>query len=205
MKTIVGVLVFVGLFLGSAYLSETYTQELIAAIGGAGIGAMLTFVLLTLTSEVIAPLTTFPFLPIAVTVWGPGLATLLGTIGWTAGNIIAFLLARQFGRPFLRYLVDLEQVDRFSQLIPQRHQFVSIMLLRMILPSDLISYLLGLVGTIPLAIFAPATLLGIALSATLFANAATLPPGARILFLVLVGLVVWIGARTQLARVLKKQ
>lgn len=198
-KIILGFLAFGLIFLASSYLSSQYADELIAVIGSAGIGAMLAFVFLTMLSEVVAPLTTFPLLPIAVTVWGPGLATVLGTIGWTIGNIIAFLLARHFGRPLLRYLVDLQQVDELGDLIPQRHQFMTILFLRTILPSDIVSYFLGLIGTVPLAIFASATLLGIALSASLFANAATLPPGTRVIFLIVVGVFVWLGARKQLA------
>lgn len=200
MKTFVGLGIFAALFLGSSYFSELYADQLAEIIGGAGVSAMVAFVLLTFASEVFAPLTTFPFLPIAVTVWGPWLATILGTIGWTSGNIVAFLLARRFGRPLLRYLVDLKQVDRLSQYIPQHHQFVSILLLRTIMPSDIVSYFLGLVGTVPLAIFAPATLLGIAISASIFANAATLPPGTRVVFLLIVGLIVLLGVRRQLAR-----
>lgn len=151
--------------------------ELIKEDGGFG---MLVYVLITIIAVVAAPISAFPLLPIATNLWGIRVATLLSVAGWTLGAMIAFLLARRFGAPLVSKLAPLEKWRRFEKHLPQRNLFWSVVYLRMILPVDVLSYLLGLFSTISWSHYFFATLLGVTPFAFIFSYAGTLEPRVQL-------------------------
>jgi uncharacterized membrane protein YdjX (TVP38/TMEM64 family) len=55
----------------------------------------LVYFLLNVLDAVLAPGLTLPLIPVAVGAWGHIPAALVTTAGWTAGSLVAFLIARR--------------------------------------------------------------------------------------------------------------
>ena len=126
------------------------------------------FVLIFLAT-VLAPLTAFPIVPMAATFIGPFASAVISVLSWTLGAVVAFLIARYWGRPVLARLVDMKEIDRFGKYIPEGNEFVLLVLLRMLIPVDVLSYAVGLLSKIRLRTYALATLIGVTPFTFLFA------------------------------------
>jgi uncharacterized membrane protein YdjX (TVP38/TMEM64 family) len=122
---------------------------------GAGI-----YVVLVAASVVLLPFSSLPLLPLATRRFGVITTALLSTAGWWAGCLIAFQLAR-LGRRYLERVTSLEAVDRVASHVPDDIGFGGIVVLRMILPVDVVSFALGLVKRLTFRMYATASLAGI--------------------------------------------
>lgn len=134
---------------------------------GNGIEGVIIFMLIEISSIVIAPVTTVPLVPIASTLWGWQFAVVICVFSWTVGALIAFVIGRKYGVSILKKFFSLKKVHDIEKRIPREHLFWSVILLRVILPTDVVSYVLGIftkmkkleytiataIGVIPLAIF----------------------------------------------------
>lgn len=129
------------------------------------------FVLLLIIAVVAMPVTVMPLIPVAAVALGPLPTALLSIVGWTLGGTIAFLLARYIGRPVLEQCISLKGLDQLIEHIPDEARFVTIVLLRMMLPVDLVSYALGLTTKIGLAEYVLATAVGVTWFSFAFAYA----------------------------------
>jgi uncharacterized membrane protein YdjX (TVP38/TMEM64 family) len=159
------------------------------------------YVLLNIADAVIAPGATLPLIPIAVHAWGRVAAALVTTVGWTAGSLIAFLIARQWGAPIVKKLTSMERLRRMKHYIP-KDLFWSITLLRLVMPMDVISYALGLFTDIGWAKYVGATALGLTPSAFVLAYVGKRPHAYEIIAagvgIVIVGIyVVFVRRRTR--------
>lgn len=131
--------------------------------------ASVLFVFIMFLATVVAPLTTLPLVPLIAPVLGPFTTGLLSIIGWTLGAVVAFLIARHAGRPLLGKLISLEAIAQYETYIPQHARFWVIVMLRMMIPVDILSYALGLLSTVPLLEYTVATVIGISWFAFAFA------------------------------------
>jgi uncharacterized membrane protein YdjX (TVP38/TMEM64 family) len=127
------------------------------------------FVLIMFATTVVAPLTSLPLVPLISPVLGPFLTGVLSILGWSAGAVVAFLIARHAGRPLLSTFVSLEAIDRYERLIPREARFMTIFALRMVIPVDILSYALGILSSVSLLEYTLATVLGISWFAFAFA------------------------------------
>jgi uncharacterized membrane protein YdjX (TVP38/TMEM64 family) len=74
---------------------------------------------------------------------GPGFA--YSTVGLSAGSLVAFLISRHFGQPFVRRFVGQETMRKFDYLMEHKGAFFSfVFFLIPGLPKDYFCYLLGL-------------------------------------------------------------
>ncbi len=119
------------------------------------------YVLVLSAAVIFAPLTVMPIIPIATSVFGPFVTGILSVIGWTAGATGAFFIARYLGRPILIKFVDIEKIDRFVDSFPKHSHFWFIILIRHIMPVDIVSYALGLTKSLGFATYFAATLIGV--------------------------------------------
>jgi len=126
------------------------------------------YILALILSVVVAPFT-MPLFFIAGGVFGPLTAALYNIIGWSVGAVIAFLLARFLGRSVLSRFVSLRRINEYEKKIPEKLEFLSIVLLRMVVPVDLLSYALGFFSNISFARYTMATIIGITPFAVVFA------------------------------------
>ncbi|MBI3055529.1 MAG: VTT domain-containing protein [Betaproteobacteria bacterium] len=123
------------------------------------LGAGIYFVLVV-ASVVLLPFSSLPLLPLATRSYGVILTALLSAAGWWAGCLIAFQIAR-LGRRYLERSTSLEAVDRIEEKIPEDVGFGGIVVLRMILPVDVVSFALGLLKRLRFRTYAVASLVGI--------------------------------------------
>jgi len=149
------------------------------------------YIALNILDAVIAPGATLPLIPVAAQVWGPVPAAIVTTIGWTAGSLLAFLIARRWGYPLVKKLTSLDRVKQVKKYIPE-DLFWSIVLLRLVMPMDVMSYVLGLFTDISWPKYALATALGLTPSAFVLAYVGKLP-NAYELIMFGVGVVVAVG------------
>ena len=105
-------------------------------------------------------LSSLPLLPLATRSYGVLLTALLSAAGWWIGCVIAFQVAR-FGRRYLERITSLEAIDRLEDKVPPDIGFGGIVVLRMILPTDIVSFALGLLKRLRFRIYAAASLVGI--------------------------------------------
>ena len=86
-----------------------------------------------------------------VLIFGPWLGFLLNYLGICTGSMMAFLIARHFGRPVLGCLFQREQLVRYDQWMqPHRHlsRWLAIAIFFPVAPDDFLCYL---AGTTPLS------------------------------------------------------
>jgi uncharacterized membrane protein YdjX (TVP38/TMEM64 family) len=137
------------------------------------VGAVL-YILLNILDAVLAPGATLPLIPVAAHAWGPVPAAIVTTIGWTVGSLIAFLIARRWGYPIVKKLTSMERLRQMKKYIPE-DLFWSIVVLRLFMPMDVMSYVLGLFTDISWSRYVIATALGVAPMALVLAYVGNLP------------------------------
>ena len=133
--------------------------------------ASFAYIIANIASIVIAPLTVLPLIPVASSIFGPSTSAILSIIGWTLGAMIAFLIARHAGRPILEKFASLDKIRKIEKYIPQDVHFFTILILRMLLPVDALSYALGFFSRIDFWKYSLATLIGVAPFSFIFAYA----------------------------------
>lgn len=170
-----GIIVLVFLFVLASVFADTYQTQMQALVSDDSVIGMGAYVLLTIFAVVIAPVSTLPLLPLASGMWGWVVAGVLSIVGWTIGGQIAFLLARRFGKPFLRKVISLEKLEKYEKRVPEENIFWTVVFLRMAVPVDVLSYALGLFSRMKSVPYFFATLIGVAPFALVFAYAGTLP------------------------------
>lgn len=192
-KEIFSLLAVVCLFISASFFAERYGYFLKEAAFFQGFAGIFLYITITVIAVVVAPVSTFPLLPLSVSIWGSFSAALFSIIGWSIGAAIAFGLARRFGRPLIEKIVSLEKIQRIEKLIPERNIFVSVLLLRMALPVDVLSYALGLFSYVSFKTYFIATILGVAPFAFIFSYAVLFPIWLQALFLFLAIAILAIG------------
>ena len=138
-------LVWVLLLFGVAIvLSRLYAAPIGAVLGDHGqLGAAIFFA--TTALAVVVPLfSNLPLVPFAVLLWGPWWTALIIMAGWVAGAAISFDLARRVSPLLLRTFPKVTRYARIDRLIHPRHHLLSLLVLRMTFPADILSYVLGL-------------------------------------------------------------
>lgn len=133
--------------------------------------ASLTYIFANIASTVIAPLTVLPLVPIASNIFGPFSSGVFSIIGWTLGAMIAFSIARHAGKPLLAKFTSVEKIERIEKYVPEHVHFFTILVLRMLLPVDALSYALGFFSGISFWKYSIATLIGVTPFSFVFAYA----------------------------------
>ncbi len=201
LKNVAAITVIIALFITASYFSKIYSPTLKEMVILDSFLGMFLYILITVIAVVFAPVSTLPFLAVASALWGGFISAVLSIIGWTIGSAIAFGLARKYGRPLVSKFINIKKIERFENVIPPKHVFWTIILLRLSLPVDLLSYALGLLTKIPFKIFISATVVGLTPFAFLFAYAFNLPTSYLVVVGVL-GLIVFLIAIRQTLKTL---
>src|SRR6266853_728444 len=123
----------------AVWLARSHAESLKQFIDHHTIQGVAVYIILNILDAVIAPGATLPLIPIAARAWGRVPAALVTTVGWTAGSLVAFYIARRWGSPIVKKLTSMERVKRLRPYVPA-HPFWSVVLLRLVVPMDVISY-----------------------------------------------------------------
>lgn len=153
--------------------------------------SILAYTLITAVATIIAPLSTIPFIPIAVGIWGSLVTAILNIIGWAIGALGAFFISRKYGRAFVEKIVTKERLESVGKRFPEKNIFWTIIFLRMTVPVDVLSYALGLFENITWKMYT-VTLVGIIPFAFVFAYAGTLSIELQILLILLIAAVLFL-------------
>lgn len=179
-KELAALSAFILLFVLASVVAWQYGENLNELVRLGGFWSTIIYFLFAVASEVIAPISSLPALPLAVSVWGSFWAALISWAGWLAGSLIAFSLARRFGRPLVERLVSLDRVRQAADLIPEKNLFWIVVLLRLFFPADIFSYALGLFSRIRWSDYFLATALGLAPFTFLFSYGLKIPMAYQI-------------------------
>lgn len=153
------------------------------------IPGMIIYVLLMIVETVLAPLTALPIIAIAANIWGPILTALLSILGWAVGSLISFWIGREYGFPIVKHLISEKKIKKIESLIPERNIFLGVVLLRIAIPVDILSYVLGMFTRIKWRTYTLATIIGITPLAFLFAFIGKVPFVYQILAALIAGII----------------
>ena len=171
--------------------------------------AALVFVGILVLATVIAPITVLPVVPMVAPVFGPFLTGVLSILGWTIGALIAFLLARHAGKPLLGKYISLSSIEVYEQYLPSEVRFLTIVMLRILVPVDVLSYTLGLFSTISVLQYTIATAIGVSWFSFAFAYLGVAAFEKNIYLFATIGVlslvVLGLSARYVLQQVLKQK
>lgn len=185
-KAFIPVAIIVALFIVSAFYSQKYGEEVSIFVERGGAFGMVAYVAIAIIATVAAPVSAAPLIPIAAGVWGAALTAALSILGWTIGSLIAFAISRRYGLPLVQKFVSSQKLEKLHKHIPRERVFWSVVLLRIMIPVDLLSYALGIFGVLDWKKYTLATIIGIVPFAFIFAYLGTLPVSYQ-LFSILAG------------------
>ena len=193
-KIIIPLVFIFALFVFSAYLAQKYKENLISIIGDNNSLGVILYVAITIISVIIPPFSSAPLIPVAANIWGFFWAGVFSIIGWVVGSMTVFLIARIYGVPIVSKIISLDKIHGIQKLVLPRHLFWSVVLLRMVLPVDILSYAIGLLSVIGWQNYLIATFIGVSPFAFVFAYTGILPFHYQLIafFIVVPLAVLWI-------------
>ena len=169
------------LFAAGVFVARHYAvqiQGLLADYAAIGIGIFLASSILAVLLPLLSNL---PLVPAAVVAWGAWWTAGLLLLGWIVGAALAFMLGRHARALTLRHFPSAQRHADIDRLIHPEHRLLSLVLLRMTFPVDVLSYSLGLFSrSTTLAENVLSTTLGAAPFAVLFALLPTLSGTAQL-------------------------
>ena len=157
-----GLLLIIGIALATYQELPRLISTMGRLIGERGFLAAVVYVLIMASGIVVAPFSSLPLIPVAAAAWGVFLGGTLSILGWWIGALIAFQLARRIGRPALAQLLGEERIAYWECRIPAHAGFFTVFLMRLLLPVEIPSYVLGLLPVVRFRTYAVASLLGMA-------------------------------------------
>jgi len=186
--------IIASIFVFVAYLSQTYSEDLNKLLNGNNLFVgMIIFFILTVIATVFAPASTLPLIPVASVLWGPFATGLLAIVSWTTGSMIAFGIAKKYGRPLVGRFVNTEKIDAMQHRLSDKNIFFTVLFLRLSVPVDILSYALGLFAKINWKTHASATFIGVAPFAFVFSYSGALPIQYQVGALLLAGFVMLVA------------
>lgn len=159
-KSLLIIIAVTGAFILMSYLSSTYAEYLQSFIKKFPILGVLIYLFGLIVATVMGPVTLLPALPLAVTLWGPFLTAVLTSIGWTIGAIIAFNISKKYGRNVVNKFISDKQLRWIEGRIPSHNLFIAVIIFRIAVPVDFVSYALGLFTDMKLRSYTIATFVG---------------------------------------------
>ncbi len=132
------------LFALAIVLARLYAAPIGAALGEHGRLGVAIFFSTTALAVLLPLFSNLPLVPIAVLLWGPWWTAAIIMAGWVAGAALSFHLAQRVSPLLLRVFPAVTRYARIDRLIHPRHHVLSLVLLRMTFPVDILSYVLGL-------------------------------------------------------------
>jgi uncharacterized membrane protein YdjX (TVP38/TMEM64 family) len=143
--------VALAVLLGFVVSSESAHAALLRFLGAVqrtaalhpGLAAVLVVVFSGLAAMV-AFVSSWLIVPLAVGTWGPPLALLLVWGGWLLGGAVSYAIGRWFGPAAARWLGFDSLLARYEERVSHRTPFVLALLFQLALPSEVRGYLFGL-------------------------------------------------------------
>lgn len=150
-------------FAAGVWLARAIEPEARALLGAHQALGAAAFVATSVLAVLVPVMSNLPLVPLAVLAFGPAATAAMLLAGWLVGSALSFLLGRHARASLLERWPSLERHADIDRLVVAEHRVLSLVLLRMTFPVDVLSLALGL--------FSPRTTLGQTLLSTLFGAA----------------------------------
>jgi uncharacterized membrane protein YdjX (TVP38/TMEM64 family) len=134
----------VALFAAGLWLARLYAGPISEALAAHSMLGIALFFLSSAVAVLLPMLTNLPLVPLAVLAWGPGWTALILLLGWVVGAGLSFALGRHAQATILRHFPSVRRHAQIDRLIHPQHRQLSLIMLRMTFPVDVLSYALGL-------------------------------------------------------------
>lgn len=164
----ISLVLIAGAFVMLSYVTQTHLDVFLGMTGNDLSGKFI-YVGITTIAIVIAPISSVPLIAAAVSMWGLLMGIFLSVIGWFIGAIIVFELSRSFGQKLILSVISIRSQEMLQRVISKDYTLVSLILLRMSVPVDVLSYALGLFSKVNRKDYYLSTALGIIPFAVVFA------------------------------------
>ena len=175
-KEISSLLLLGVMFVAVSLFARAHRDILAIIIEKGGLVGVVGFVLLTAVFVIfIIPLDIAFLIPIGANLWGPIPTAFMSITGWVLGASIAFGIARTFGMLVVEKLIGLGRIRAVEKRLPKRNLFLSVIVLRMLVSVDILSYALGLFSSMSWDSYVLATAIGVSPFGFYFAYTSTLP------------------------------
>ena len=94
------IIIILSLFIVSSFFAQKYHSELEDYIQDAGtIQGSILYIILTIGTVIVAPVTILPLISVLANTWGSFYVGILTIIGESLGALLAFYIAKKYGRP----------------------------------------------------------------------------------------------------------
>lgn len=134
----------VALFVLGVLAARHWADAVEAAATSHGLLAVVLFVATSAIAVLLPVLTNLPLVPFAALAWGPWWTAALLLLGWVLGAVASFALARSASAFVAGRFPSVRRHADIDRLIDPRHRLLSLVMLRMTFPVDVLSYALGL-------------------------------------------------------------
>lgn len=180
-EALLSVIVVVALFILTSYFVKQNIEYLEETIGDNEFGMVIYF-LLTIVAVVIAPVSDLPLLAAVAQIYGVVEAAIATWLAWIIGSVIIFYLGRKYGVGLVKNFISLEEVYEIEErIIPKKHMFWNLLLLRMIIPVELLSYALALFSRVDFKTYLITAMIGLLPIAFLFSYLGVIPLAYQVL------------------------
>jgi len=159
-RSYIPVALIIILFVGISFVAQT-NLHFFEKLRMNTLEGMLLYVLTTIVATVLAPVSSLPLISVATNLWGWIAAGVLSIIGWFIGAAIVFELSRLYGKKLIGRIIDLQSIEAISAKLPQKYTLSFLILLRMSVPVDILSYALGLFTVVDRKTYYISTAIGI--------------------------------------------
>lgn len=132
------------LFVAAVWLTRHYEATVYEVLTRHAWLALGLFFLTSVTAVLMPVMSNLALVPAFVLVWGPGRTALVLLAGWIVGAALSFILGRHVRSLILRVFPSVGRHADIDRLIHPRHRMLSLIMLRMTFPVDVLSYALGL-------------------------------------------------------------
>lgn len=134
----------VALFVLGVLAARHWADAVEAAATSQGLLAVALFVSTSAIAVLLPVLTNLPLVPFAALAWGPWWTAALLLLGWVLGAVASFALARRASTFVVRRFPSVRRHADIDRLIDPHHRLLSLVMLRVTFPVDVLSYALGL-------------------------------------------------------------
>lgn len=159
-QTIISIILIIAAFILISFIIQENIEQLKPLIDLGALGMIIYFIIVII-GIIFAPLTTVPLWPLASNLWGWEIAGIINSTGWIIGGLIAFWIGRRYGEPLVKKLISLDQLRKYEKMMPEEDLLWAVILLRMTIPVDILSYGLGIFSKVKYKTHTLATIIGI--------------------------------------------
>ncbi|MGI9326626.1 MAG: TVP38/TMEM64 family protein [Pseudomonadales bacterium] len=124
-----------------AAIAIVWTEGVIAH---APILGLVVFVLLAMTSAMLAFFSSAVLAPIAVNAWGAPASVCVFWLGWFLGGAMSFCIGHYLGRGVAARLIGEDKIAHWESLLNRNTRFIHILLFQAAVPSEIPGYVLGI-------------------------------------------------------------